>query len=244
MIPENFDLALPLPGEQAILQDFFRTQRVAPVNQGDLGGDIGQVQRLLDRGIAATDYSDLLVAIEKPVTGCAGADAPAHKGLFAGQAQVLGRGPGGDDERVAAVAGAALEDKGPDGQVHLLYVVEHQFGIKALHVRLHLLHQLGTLQVGLPTRPVFDLRGRGQLPALLDTRDNHRTQVGPGGVNRRSVAGGTAAEDDQGVVPGVAHMVISRLLLLNAALLTAALPVMGAAYGTLKPDRRQRRDQF
>jgi hypothetical protein len=39
-------------------------------------------------------------------------------------------------------------------------------------------------------------------------------------------------------------MVISRLLLLNAALPSAALPVMGAAYGTLKPDRRQRRDQF
>ena len=44
--------------------------RMATVNQGDVAGDVGEIERLFDRGIAAADHHDTLVAIEKPVTGC------------------------------------------------------------------------------------------------------------------------------------------------------------------------------
>jgi len=46
------------------------------------------------------------------------------------------------------------------------------------------------------------------------------------------------------VMHDVAHMVISRLLLLNAAHYRRVTSLMGADYGTLKPEIRQRRGCF
>ena len=70
--------------EQALLQDFFRAQAVAAMDQGDLGGKIGQVKRFFHRRIAAADHHDLLAAIEKPVAGRAGRNAKALEFLLGG----------------------------------------------------------------------------------------------------------------------------------------------------------------
>src|SRR3546814_20576892 len=69
----------------------------------DLAGDVGKIQRFLDRGIAATDHGHFLTLVEEAVAGCAGRYALAAERLFAGQAQIFGAGTSGDDQRIATV---------------------------------------------------------------------------------------------------------------------------------------------
>ena len=78
-VPHHADLRV---GEQPRLQDLLRPQRVAPVDQGDVVGVVGQVQRLLHRGVAAADHRHPLAAVEEPVAGGAGGDAAALQALL------------------------------------------------------------------------------------------------------------------------------------------------------------------
>src|SRR5436309_11410533 len=48
-------------------------------HDGDLRGEVGEEQRLLDRGVAAADYHDFLAAIEESVAGGAGRHAKDRK---------------------------------------------------------------------------------------------------------------------------------------------------------------------
>jgi hypothetical protein len=82
-------------------------------------------------------------------------------------------------------------------------VVVDELGVEALCVAAHAIHQVRTLQMLDVTRPVVDLGGGHQLAALLDAGDQHRLQVGAGGVDGGRVAGGAGAENDQRVM--VAH---------------------------------------
>ena len=66
-------------------------------------GDVGEIEGLLHRGVAAADHGDLLAAVEKAVAGGAGGDAAPAKLLLGGQPQIAGAGPGGDDQGVAGV---------------------------------------------------------------------------------------------------------------------------------------------
>src|SRR3546814_10643527 len=63
---------------------------VAAVDQRHIVAMVGQVQRLLDRGVAATDHHDLLAAIEEAVAGRAGRDALAAQFLLARNAEPFG----------------------------------------------------------------------------------------------------------------------------------------------------------
>jgi hypothetical protein len=66
-------------GEQLVLQDFLAAQLVAPMHQRDVAGDVRQVERFLDGGIAAADDRHRLVAVEEAVAGGAsGNPAPAN----------------------------------------------------------------------------------------------------------------------------------------------------------------------
>jgi hypothetical protein len=47
-------------GHQLVDHDGFGAELVAAVDQVHLAGDVGQVQRLLDRRVAAADDADLL----------------------------------------------------------------------------------------------------------------------------------------------------------------------------------------
>jgi hypothetical protein len=68
------------------------------VHQGDLLGEVGEEQRLLDGGVAAAQHHHLLAAVEEAVAGGAGRDAEALELLLGGQAQPLGLGAGADDQ--------------------------------------------------------------------------------------------------------------------------------------------------
>ena len=75
-VPDDVDLRV---AEQPVLQDLFGAQRVAAMDEGDPARVVGQIERFLDRGVAAADDDDLLVAEEEPVAGRAGRDAEAAK---------------------------------------------------------------------------------------------------------------------------------------------------------------------
>src|SRR3974390_1985340 len=80
-VPDHLDLGML---EQAVLQDLLGAERIAPVHDRDLGGEIGEEQRFLHRSIAAADHDDLFVAIEEPITGSARRYAIALKLLLGG----------------------------------------------------------------------------------------------------------------------------------------------------------------
>ena len=130
---------------EPVLKNFFGPQHIAAVNQMNLGAEIAQIEGFFYRGVAAAHHCDLLIAIEKPVTGGAGTDPFAHKGGFGGEAEVLSRSARGDDECIAGVFCGAFQSKGFARQVHLLYVIEDHAGLQPLNMFLHLLHQLRPL---------------------------------------------------------------------------------------------------
>ncbi len=66
-------------------------------------GVVGQVERLLDRGVAAADHRNPLAAVEEPVAGRAGRDAGALQPLLRRQAEPARLRAGGDHHRVGQV---------------------------------------------------------------------------------------------------------------------------------------------
>ncbi len=197
VVPDRLDRPGLDLGEQLVLQDLLRAQGVAAVDQVDLAGEVGEVERLLDGGIAAADHRDLLVLVEEPVAGGAGGHALAHELLLRLQPQVLGAGAGGDDQRVAGVLAAVTgqAERAP-GQVGGVDVVEDHLGVEALRVRLHPRHQVRAHQAVGIAGPVVDLGGGHQLAAHLQAGDDQRLEVGAGGVDGRGPAGRAGTEDD------------------------------------------------
>src|SRR5256886_5333881 len=99
-VPHHLDLRVP---EQPVLQDLLGPQTVAPVHERDPPSVIGEIDGLLDRGIAAADDKNLLLAEEEPVTGGAGRDAKAAKSVFSRDAKPARLCPGRQDDRVADI---------------------------------------------------------------------------------------------------------------------------------------------
>ena len=87
------------------LQDLFRAQRVAAVDQGDAVGVMRKVERFLDRRVAAADHRDALAAIEEAIAGGAGRDAAALQAFFRVDAEPAGLGAGRDDHDLVGEEG-------------------------------------------------------------------------------------------------------------------------------------------
>ena len=96
-VPPELDLRV-VPG--AVLHDLGGPELVAAVDDGDLGAEPGQEDRLLHGGVAAADDGDVVVPEEEAVAGGARRDAVAEQALLVGDAEHEGAGAGGDDERV------------------------------------------------------------------------------------------------------------------------------------------------
>ena len=206
VVPHGFDLAGLHFREQLVLHDLFGAQGVAAVDQIDLAGDVRQIQRFFDRGVAAADHRHVLILVEEAVAGGAGGHAAALEFLFRGDAQVFRGGAGGDDERVAGVlAAVALQPERSLRQVGGVDVVENHFGLEPLSVRLHPVHQVRSHQAVGVARPVVHLGGGHQLATHLQPGDDHRLEVGARRIDGCGPAGGAGAEDDQLGVLGSAH---------------------------------------
>jgi hypothetical protein len=81
-------------------------------------------------------------------------------------------------------------------------VVENDLGVEATRVLLEALHQLGALHALRVGRPVVDVGGGRQLPALRHAGDQHRLEVGAGSIDGGGIAGGAGSEDQQAAVAG------------------------------------------
>ncbi|MNS61203.1 hypothetical protein D3C72_942250 [compost metagenome] len=184
--------------EQFVLKDFLRTQLVATMDQVHFPGDVRQIKCLLNRRIAAADYGDHLIAIEEAVTGRTGGNAFAGEGFFRGQAEILRRGAGGNDQCVAGVS-AAVADKLERALLQLggVDVVVNDLCGKAFGVFLHAFHQDRAGEAFDVTGPVVDLDGGGELATGLQAGDDHGFEVGAGGIHGSAVTGRAGAKDDQ-----------------------------------------------
>ena len=155
------------------------------MHQGHTLANIGEVEGLFDRGVAAADHRDLFAAVEKPVTGGAGGNAAAIESGLALQPKPTRLGAGGDDHgagdiSVAAVAGELKRARREiDGGDQVLAKIGADF----FGLGLHLLHQPRPLYNIGEARIVLHIGGDGQLPARLHAGHQGRRQSGARGVN-------------------------------------------------------------
>lgn len=180
------------------------------MHHGDRLGDIRQVERFLDRGIAAADHDHVLVAIEEAVAGGAGGDAKALELLFGFDAEPFCLGAGRDDDRLGGPDGARIGAHGEGAMVEfdLGDEVVDDLGAHMGRLFQHLLHQPGTLDRIAEARIVFDIRGDHQLAALFHAGDQNRFQHGARRIDGGRITGRAGADDqDLGMTGG--HGVIS-----------------------------------
>jgi hypothetical protein len=84
-------------------------------------------------------------------------------------------------------------------------MVEDNLGIKPLSVLLHSGHEIGTLQAAYVARPIIHIGGCRQLSTLFHAGNQGRLEVGPGSINRRSVARWAGAKNEETLVLRIFH---------------------------------------
>ena len=201
VVPVNRDIACSLFLKKLALQYFFCAHFIPAVHQYDFTGDIGKVQRLFRRGITSPDHRDFLTPVEEPVTGSAGADAFPHVRLLGRQAQVTRGGAGGDDQGVTTVtARTALHPERSCVQVNLVDVIKDNFGLEALGMTAHPVHQVRPLQTFHVARPVVHVGGSRQLASHLHAGNQYRIQVGTRRIHGRGITGRPGPQDHDSCV--------------------------------------------
>ena len=200
-VPLELDLGV---GERAVLHDLRGAQLVAPVDDGDGGRELGEEDRLLERGVAAADDRDRLLPEEEAVTRRAGGHAVAEQLLLGGQAEHAGLGAGRDDHRPAPEL--AVADPDPErglGEVDPVGVGGDELGAEALGLLPELHHQLGTEDAVGEAGVVLDVGREHELPAGADALDDDGLEVGATRVDRGGQSGRAGADDDELV--GIRH---------------------------------------
>src|SRR5579872_4256040 len=94
--------------QQSLLQYLFGPERIAPMYDGHMGGDVAEVQSFLDRGIAAADNHDFFSAKEEAIAGRTGRDAVPFERLFTRYVQPFGFGPRCQDQCISREDAAAV----------------------------------------------------------------------------------------------------------------------------------------
>ena len=162
-------------------------------------GELGDEDRVLHRRVAAADHGDVLALEEGAVADTAGGDAAAAELQLAGDAEPLGLRPHREDHGLGPV-GVLADLDGVDaavGQLDLGGVVGDEAGAEALGLGAELVHHLRPHDALGVARVVLDVGGVLELAAPLEALDDQGLELGAGGVERRRVAGGPAADDDQ-----------------------------------------------
>ena len=192
---------------EPLLQDALGAEAVAPVHDGDLVGEVGEEQRLLDGGVAAADHQHFLAAIEKAVAGGAGGYAIAAEFLLRRQIEPARLGAGRENKAIGKidVAGIAFDTERAASELDLVHMVGDDFGADMLGLLLHLLHQPGPLDDVGEARIVLDVGGDGELAARLHALDQDRIEHGARAIDRRRIAGGAGPDDHELGVGRIAH---------------------------------------
>ena len=140
------------------------------MHDGDMGGEIGEMQRLLDRGIAAPDHGDRLAAEKESVAGRAGRDAEAFERLFARETQPFGLRSGRKNNRLGGEGATAVaaNDERPLSELERDHVFALDPCAHVIGLRPHLLHQPGSLDRIGESGIILHIGGGHQLAALLE----------------------------------------------------------------------------
>jgi hypothetical protein len=125
------------------------------------------------------------------------------------QAEPAGVGPGGDDrgigqEDVTGIGGEAERARRQVGRDD--HVVDGG-GADMLGLLRHLLHQPRTLDDVGEARVVLDVGGDHELAAGLQPGHHRWPQAGARGIDRRGVAGGARADDQDARLVGLGHRI-------------------------------------
>src|SRR5208283_3584212 len=128
---------------KAFAQDFLGPEGVAPMHDGDMGGDVGKIQRLLDCGIAAANDDHGLAPEKKTVASRAGRDAEALVLILARQAEPFCFGAGSQDDRLGGERSAAVaaNEERPPSELDRRDMFALDARADILGLSLHLLHQ-------------------------------------------------------------------------------------------------------
>ena len=185
---------------RALEHDLRGAELLAAVHERDLGGELGQEDRLLHRRVPAADHDRLAVAEERGVAGGAVADPAAPQLLLAGYAQFLVLGAHRQDHGAGAVLRVphphAVQTPDLARQRHAGDVVGLQARPEALGLVAELLHHLRPHHAVWESGVVLHVGGLLQQPTPREALEHERVQVGTGRVQGRRVPGGAAADDD------------------------------------------------
>src|SRR5436305_895837 len=183
---------------RSLEHDLRGPELVAPGDDVQLAGELGDEDRVLHRRVAAADHDHLLVFEESPVADAASGDAAAAELHLAGDAEPFRLRPHRQDHGLGPVLLVAEEDllDAAVGELDPVDVVADEAGPEALGLGAELGHHLRTHDPVRIARVVLDLGRVLQLPAPLETLENQRLEVCPRGVERCGVAGGPTADDD------------------------------------------------
>ena len=94
-------------GADPTLEDLVAREPVQVLEDDDPRGDLRQVERRLEPGVAAADHADDLAAEQRRVADRAGRHPPAEQALLARHAEQPRPLAGGDEQRPRLVVGAA-----------------------------------------------------------------------------------------------------------------------------------------
>ena len=191
---------------------FLGPKPVPAMDHRDGRCDVRQIQRLLDRGIAASDDRDRFRPVEESVAGGAGRDPPPLVRLLGVEPEVSRGRAGRDDQRIAGVCrGVAEQAQRPAREIGAGDVVMDESRVEPFRVPAHAFHQVRPLHAFGVARPVVDIGGGGHLAADLDSGDQHRREVGPGRIDGGGVAGRTRAQNEKSGVDRFAHRIVDSI---------------------------------
>src|SRR5918995_1667569 len=192
---EELDL---LVGTGAVGHDLRGAELAAAVDDRHLRREARQEERLLHRRVPATDDHDLAVAVERAVAGRAVRDTASLQRNLGLQPELPRAGAGRDDHRASLVLVVADPDaEGTLGEVDLGHVVGDELRPELLGLPAELHHHLRAEDPLGVSGVVLDVARDHELAAPLEALDHEGLQVGTGGIERRRVPGGPAADDDQ-----------------------------------------------
>ena len=185
-------------GGHALLHDLGGAEVGLAHHEVHLGGEVREVGGFLAGGVAAADDGHRLLAVEEAVARGAGRHARPGVLLLVGQAEVLGAGPGGDDDGVGLDAVRAVDGDGVGAarEVDRGDVAAADVGAVALGLEAHPFHEFEAVdRLGLAGE-VLDVGGDGELSAGLHAGVEHGGEVGSSGVDGRRVARRARADDE------------------------------------------------
>ena len=186
-----------LVGPRLVLHDLRRPECIAPVNDGDVRGELRQERRLLHRRVAAAHHRNRLAPEEVPVAGGACRHAVPHQGPFGFQPEQPRRGARGQNQRARPMfARVGRDGERPLAQSEGRDVALDDLGAEPLRLGTHFGDQGRPQDAVAKPRVVLDVRGQHQLAARLEALDEQRLQIGASRIEGGSEPRGPGADDD------------------------------------------------